>query len=149
MVGKNKFGKMPKEIAEYLKLPDVDLYTGHCFRRTFATVLADTGANVTALKRHGGWKSTSVAEGYIEESIQNKTKIGCIISSAINATTSVSMDIDTDSNNSEEPPLKKTKLDDTVTDQSSTLQMNTSNEKKFFNFNNCTNITIKYKGTPN
>jgi hypothetical protein len=26
-------------------------------------------------KRHGGWKSTSVAEGYIENSIQKKNNI--------------------------------------------------------------------------
>ncbi|XP_061726264.1 uncharacterized protein LOC133531880 isoform X3 [Cydia pomonella] len=32
VIGKNKFGKMPKEIAEFLKLPDAKSYTGHTLR---------------------------------------------------------------------------------------------------------------------
>lgn len=44
-------------------------------RRSSATLLADTGVNLTTLKRHGGWKSDAVAEGYIEESVGNKVKI--------------------------------------------------------------------------
>lgn len=74
VMGKNRISSMPLEIAVYLKLPDCNLYTGHCFRRTSATLLADSGADLTVLKRHGGWKSSSVAEGYIEDSIQNKEK---------------------------------------------------------------------------
>lgn len=46
VVGKNRFGSMPKTIASYLKLSDIDLYTGHCFRRTSATILADTGTAI-------------------------------------------------------------------------------------------------------
>ena len=30
---------------------------------------------MTTLKRHGGWRSATVAEGYIEESINNKIEI--------------------------------------------------------------------------
>ena len=30
---------------------------------------------LAAIKRHGGWKSTAVAEGYIDNSIQNKNDI--------------------------------------------------------------------------
>lgn len=71
-IGINSFGKMPSEIAAFLKLPNPELYTGHSFRRTSVTILADSGANITSIKRHGGWKSTTVAEGYIEESIANK-----------------------------------------------------------------------------
>lgn len=73
-VGIHTFAKMPQNIAEYLKLPDASSYTGHCLRRTSATFLADSGADIQALKRHGGWRSTSVAEGYVEESIANKVK---------------------------------------------------------------------------
>lgn len=47
-------------------------YTGHCLRRTSATLLIDGGADITSLKRHGGWKSASVAEGYVDESMLNK-----------------------------------------------------------------------------
>lgn len=74
-VGINTIGKLPSLIAAYLKLPNPSEYTGHCFRRLSATLLADMGADITNLKRHGGWKSTSVAESYIEDSIENKIKI--------------------------------------------------------------------------
>ncbi|KAJ8946908.1 hypothetical protein NQ317_011057, partial [Molorchus minor] len=74
-VGKNIMGKIPSVVASYLKLPDVACYTGHCLRRSSATLLADAGVDITTIKRHAGWKSTTVAEGYVENSIENKTKI--------------------------------------------------------------------------
>lgn len=74
-IGKNTITEVPKKIAEFLKLPDTSNYTGHCFRRTSATLLANSGANLTTLKQHGGWRSSTVAEGYIENSLCNKTKI--------------------------------------------------------------------------
>lgn len=75
VIGVNTFGTMPREIATFLKLPNATNYTGHCFRRSSATLLADAGADITTLKRLGGWRSATVAEGYLENSIQNKTKI--------------------------------------------------------------------------
>ncbi|XP_066583293.1 tyrosine recombinase XerC-like [Prorops nasuta] len=82
-VGKNKIAGIPKEIARFLGLNNPDSYTGHCFRRTSATLLADAGANITLIKRHGGWRSEGVAEGYIEESINNKKRIGHLLTSAV------------------------------------------------------------------
>lgn len=73
-----------RDIAQYLNLPDANLYTGHAFRRTSATLLADSGADITTLKRHGGWRSSNVAEGYIENSVDNKLKIGKQIAKSIN-----------------------------------------------------------------
>ncbi|KAJ8981011.1 hypothetical protein NQ317_008259 [Molorchus minor] len=67
--------KIPSVVASYLKLPDVACYTGHCLRRSSATLLADAGVDITTIKRHAGWKSMTVAEGYVENSIENKTKI--------------------------------------------------------------------------
>lgn len=75
VIGINKIGGTPKEIATFLKLENPEKYTGHSFRRTSATVLSNAGADITTLKKHGGWKSTTVAEGYIDESVSNKTKI--------------------------------------------------------------------------
>lgn len=77
-------GKIPKEIATFLNLDDPNLYTGHAFRRTSATVVADEGADLLTLKRHGVWKSDTVAESYVNESIKNKMDISNMISSAIN-----------------------------------------------------------------
>ncbi|KAJ8976506.1 hypothetical protein NQ317_005464 [Molorchus minor] len=75
VVGKNMFGQIPFKIATYLKLPNAREYTGHCFRRSSATLLADAPENITNIKRHAGWKSTAVAESYIEGSVANKLKI--------------------------------------------------------------------------
>ncbi|KAJ8706480.1 hypothetical protein PYW07_012558 [Mythimna separata] len=50
-IGINKFGAMPKEVAKFLGLPDADCYTGHSFRKTSATLLADSiqnKANISA-----------------------------------------------------------------------------------------------------
>ncbi|RZC31868.1 Phage integrase domain containing protein [Asbolus verrucosus] len=71
-VGINTFYSLPGKIAEYLKLPDSSSYTSHCMRRSLATMLVDNGSTIPNLKRLGGWTSTSSAEGYIGESIQNK-----------------------------------------------------------------------------
>lgn len=38
VVGINKFGSNPSQVAEFLKLPNAKLYTGHCFRRSSATL---------------------------------------------------------------------------------------------------------------
>lgn len=74
-VGINTIGGIPKVIAEYLNLKDPHLYTGHCFRRSSASILADCGASMSTIKRFGGWKSTVVAEGYIESSLGNKCRV--------------------------------------------------------------------------
>lgn len=72
VVGKNTLAKIPTIVAKFLGKPNASAFTGHCLRRTSATLLVDAGANILGLKRHGGWKSTSVAEGYVAESISNK-----------------------------------------------------------------------------
>lgn len=76
VVGVHTFAKIPSLIAKYLDLPNPADYTGHCYRRTSASLLADSGADILTLKRHGGWKSSTVAEGYVEDSIANKINIG-------------------------------------------------------------------------
>lgn len=74
---------MPKKITAFLKKENPDSYSGHSFRRTSATLLIDAGADITELKRHGHWKSTSVAEGYLGESISNKKRTFSKITEAI------------------------------------------------------------------
>jgi integrase len=78
-VGIHTIGGMPKQIALFLGLQDPDKYTGHSFRRTSATLLANAGADLAVLKRHGAWKSSSVAEKYIEDSLESKNKIARMI----------------------------------------------------------------------
>ncbi len=57
VVGKGTIGTWPSKIAKYLKLLNKSNYTGHSFRRSSATFLANKGVDVLGLKRHGGWKS--------------------------------------------------------------------------------------------
>ena len=71
-VGINTFSAMPKKIASFLNLPEPQAYTGHCFRRSSTLLLADTGADLMTIKRHGGWRSSTVCEGYIDTPIENK-----------------------------------------------------------------------------
>lgn len=78
-IGHNTISKMPKVIAKYLNLPDIERYTGHSFRRTSATILAESGGDLLTLKQHGGWKSAAVAEGYIEESLASKQRIARMV----------------------------------------------------------------------
>lgn len=102
-IGKNKFYKFPTRMAEYLNLPNANRYTGniclnlkkkiiptnysgHSFRRSSATLLANTGASIETLKRHTGHKSTSVCESYIDDSIGYKKRTGNAIASSLNCT---------------------------------------------------------------
>lgn len=72
VIGKGTIGGWPSKIAKYLKLQAAEAFTGHSFRRTSATLLANKGVDVFGLKRHGGWRSSTVAESYVEDSLQNK-----------------------------------------------------------------------------
>lgn len=74
VMGIHIISSVPGKVATFLKLSDSKEYTGHSLRRTSATLLIDGGGNIESLKRHGGWKSSSVAEGYIEESLRNKNE---------------------------------------------------------------------------
>lgn len=75
VMGIHSIGSVPRKVATFLQLNNPNEYTGHSMRRTSATLLIDGGANIESLKRHGGWKSSSVAEGYIEDSLRNKNEI--------------------------------------------------------------------------
>lgn len=77
VVGINTIGNVPRQLALKLgKQPaDAKLFTGHSFRRSGATILAESGCSVLQLKEAGGWNSSTVAEHYIAESRHNKLAI--------------------------------------------------------------------------
>ncbi|KAJ8917055.1 hypothetical protein NQ315_012974, partial [Exocentrus adspersus] len=74
-VGINTILKTFSKVASFLGLPDPESFTGHGMRRSSTTLLANAGGDITTVKRHGGWKSTTVAENYIEESLSSKMAI--------------------------------------------------------------------------
>ncbi|KAG4065945.1 hypothetical protein HA402_010299 [Bradysia odoriphaga] len=82
-IGKNKFASMPRKVAEFLKLPKPERYIGHSFRRTSATFLANSGADMETIMRHGGWHNESCAKGYIEDSLSYKARTGEMIRSSV------------------------------------------------------------------
>ncbi|XP_011686454.1 PREDICTED: uncharacterized protein LOC105449152 [Wasmannia auropunctata] len=73
-IERHTIGTMPKRIA-YLQLPNVKRYTGQCFRRTSATLLSDSGANMQMIKQLGRWRSDMIAQGYVENSMHNRQMI--------------------------------------------------------------------------
>ncbi|KAJ8948409.1 hypothetical protein NQ318_009920 [Aromia moschata] len=40
-----------------------------------ATLLVESGGDLMTLKKHGGWRLSTVAEGYFDESVAHKTEI--------------------------------------------------------------------------
>ncbi|KAJ8917585.1 hypothetical protein NQ315_000068 [Exocentrus adspersus] len=62
-------------VAQFLKLENAHQYTGQCLRRTSATLLVNAGGDILTLKQHGGWESSTVAEGYVAECISKKRKV--------------------------------------------------------------------------
>lgn len=76
-VGVNKIAKFPQTIADFLGVNGN--FTGHTFRRSSATILADHGASVMQLKRLGRWRSSTVAESYVDSGKKAKTEASMII----------------------------------------------------------------------
>lgn len=153
-IGINTFGSMPKTVATFLKLANPESYTGHTFRRTSATLLADSGADLLTIKRHGGWKSSSVAEGYLEDSVGNKKRIGQRIASTISSKPSTSREqqpqIDPVNEAAVEAPM-----DIAVTGKENTNfeileTMQPKNLKNLnITFSNCSNVTIYFNEKKN
>lgn len=139
-VGINKLASFGKQIAIFLKLQNPECFTGHCFRRTSATILVDAGADITALKRHGGWSSTAAAEGYINDSVQNKFNTAKKIYDTIQQPSkqtiiqeNILMEMESNS------------IENTISLEQKTIKNSLQNAPKL-NFSNC-NITINFNQT--
>jgi integrase len=77
--GKEWISDVPKKVAEYLKLPDAEKYTGHSFRRTCAQWAVNAGMTETQLQHHFGWKSSSMITKYSRSSTHLKeTAAACL-----------------------------------------------------------------------
>ena len=73
-IGVNSMAAIPRFIATFLELPNVDEFSGHSFRRTSATLLSEKGMGLLELKQHGRWKSTAVCERYVDNTVVKKMK---------------------------------------------------------------------------
>ena len=67
-IGHNVTAKTGVRIATKLGLNNPELYTGHTFRRTYATICAEGGMQLAAIKQITGHKSDTVAQRYIDHS---------------------------------------------------------------------------------
>lgn len=157
-IGINKIGAMPKEIASFLNLSNPEKYTGHCFRRSSATLLANSGADLIELKRHGGWRSSTVAESYIEDSIENKSKRCSRIVESINLkpsavepsaplsparpSTSKGCETTTLQLSQQQQPQNTATLPNTQVLSNTTVS--NPNQPITLNFKNCSNFTIHF-----
>ena len=66
-MGKDCHGEMLRMVESFLGKPKKSL-TSHCWRRSTATVLANSGISAIGLKRAGKWKNLQTAEEYLEHS---------------------------------------------------------------------------------
>lgn len=105
--------------------------------------MVDAGADLTVLKRHGEWKSSTVAEGYIEESLGNKRKIGSLYCNAINMPSTSDHSENSASPNSCLPPSKRFESNENY-EQNSESALKKLLKDKHFNFKNC-NVTINFQ----
>ena len=67
-MGRNSIAKVPHEIASLLRLSDPAKYTFHSFRRTSATLAADSGATTEQMVDFFGWKDGRMCKEYISSS---------------------------------------------------------------------------------
>lgn len=70
-VGINKIGSMPKQIAQYLGLKGPEYYTGHCYRRSSATIFLDPDGEITPTPPPGKRKTSAFTQNIMQESTSN------------------------------------------------------------------------------
>lgn len=56
-----------KNLASECQLPKAEEFSAHSLRRGFATSASQKGAGLSAIMRHGRWRSERTVIGYIEE----------------------------------------------------------------------------------
>ena len=78
-VGKNTLARLGFEVASFLGLPDPEMYTSHCFRRSMANILANAGCSKVHLMSHGRWASGAAADGYLAASDLSRTNMSAAI----------------------------------------------------------------------
>ena len=115
-MGIHFLSKINSKVANFLKLPNPERYTGHCFRRSSANALAEAGCSTTALKKHFNWQNEATALRYVENTKNAKLAISDKIASSSSS----------------------------MTTMVSGLQTEERSETKVLNLTNCQNIVINF-----
>lgn len=84
-MGIHTIRKFTLKMAEFLKLPNPQLYTGHAIRRTAANVMAEGGASTSVMKKHFNWKSDNTALKYLENTTNGKLGVSRIMQPSTSA----------------------------------------------------------------
>ena len=84
-MGVNEIKKVPRFVAEWLKLENPELYTGHSLRRTCATHLADAGAPVPMMKHKFNWNSEKMTNEYISSSKKNQSTVAGLLDNQVSS----------------------------------------------------------------
>ena len=112
-MGIHLISKFPTKMAEFLKLKDSKLYTGHSIRRSSANVLAEAGTTTEVLQKNFNWKNQATCSKYTDRTDSAKLKISKIFGTKYDSL---------DENKSTETPVTKT--------------------EKSVELNNCQNVII-------
>lgn len=139
VVGIHTISAVSQEIAKFLKLDNWKEYTGHALRRTSATLLVDGGGDLSCLKRHGGWRSSTVAEGYIEDSLLSKENIAKRILKVNSGNDKASTVVISESTSENNITIKENVLD---WSKNSTKNQGIGSSSGLFNFNTCSNCVF-------
>ena len=78
VVGIHTLYAIPKYQADHLKLPNAATYTGHCYRRSAAQYLVDSGLSTEGMKRNFGWKSESMVNRYTARSSRAQREVSSL-----------------------------------------------------------------------
>lgn len=76
-MGVRTLAKTPSVVGKFLNLEGN--FSGHCFRRSSATILAENGATSTQLKTLMNWKGDNTALNYIDNSKSSRVSMSNLI----------------------------------------------------------------------
>lgn len=85
-IGKNSFTPIIRNMAKLLMIQNWEAYRTHSLRSTMATILADAEGTEQEIKRHGRWKSATVASEYVRSSDLGEQKVSEKLAGTMNET---------------------------------------------------------------
>ena len=99
-------------------------------KRTSATLLAESGADMAAIQRHGGEKSAQLAQGYVDESDALKNSTAQQISKNMEKMPNLAVDAEEQKNDAN-PDFQRSKAEEKKSKAE-------RKSEKYYHFHNCT-----------